>query len=287
MQKHPLLTVKEAAEKLRLDERSVRERLANGQLRGEKKQMGLREKWFVYSGSVEAAITKQDGPFSGEPDLSATAEEVTIESETISDSSNQDDETLDFTPSGNSAWLELNRKNAQVFAEEVIKPLMQKLEAQQQIIFEQKQNLIDQERQLKLLPDLERRAESERKEAEAKALEVEALNKQIQALKEQQQQSETKILEAEALKKQIEVLEEKQALAIEQERQAVEEAHREAEESGKRAQELADEMEKLKSEKDAAIQEQLAALTKQLHDLQKPKASWWQKWFTAGGEEQK
>lgn len=58
MQKHPLLSVKEAAELLRLEERSVRERLINGQLKGEKKTIGLREKWFVYSGSVEAALAK-------------------------------------------------------------------------------------------------------------------------------------------------------------------------------------------------------------------------------------
>jgi hypothetical protein len=50
MQKHPMLSVKEAAEALRIDERSVRDRLTNGTLKGEKKMVGLREKWFIYRG---------------------------------------------------------------------------------------------------------------------------------------------------------------------------------------------------------------------------------------------
>lgn len=68
MQKHPLLSVKEAAEALRLDERSVRERLTNGTLKGEKKMMGLREKWFVYKGAIDSALGKQDNLDSGSPE---------------------------------------------------------------------------------------------------------------------------------------------------------------------------------------------------------------------------
>jgi len=74
MQKHPLLSVKQAAEMLRLEERSVRERLINGQLKGEKKSIGLREKWFVYSGAVEAALSKDQGRTLEEP-LSAESPE--------------------------------------------------------------------------------------------------------------------------------------------------------------------------------------------------------------------
>ena len=60
MQKHPMLSVKEAAEALKIDERSVRDRLTNGTLKGEKKMVGLREKWYVYSSAIQSALAKQD-----------------------------------------------------------------------------------------------------------------------------------------------------------------------------------------------------------------------------------
>src|ERR1700678_2623645 len=61
MNKHPMLSVKEAAQLMGCDERWVRERLNQGQLKGEKKNIGLKEKWFVYSGEVEAALEKRRG----------------------------------------------------------------------------------------------------------------------------------------------------------------------------------------------------------------------------------
>ncbi|CAN5565224.1 hypothetical protein BH11CYA1_BH11CYA1_48890 [soil metagenome] len=54
-----LLTVKEAAVLLNLDKKSVRERLLNGQLTGEKKIVGDREKWFIDSHSVEITLAKR------------------------------------------------------------------------------------------------------------------------------------------------------------------------------------------------------------------------------------
>jgi hypothetical protein len=54
-----LLSIKDAAAILNLDKKSVRERLINGQLLGEKKLVGDREKWFVHSHSVESILAKR------------------------------------------------------------------------------------------------------------------------------------------------------------------------------------------------------------------------------------
>jgi hypothetical protein len=54
-----LLSIKDAAAILNLDKKSVRERLMNGQLLGEKKIVGDREKWFVHSHSVESTLAKR------------------------------------------------------------------------------------------------------------------------------------------------------------------------------------------------------------------------------------
>jgi hypothetical protein len=54
MQKHPMLSVKEAAEALRIDERSVRDRLRTVRSRVKRSMVGLREKWFVYASAIRA-----------------------------------------------------------------------------------------------------------------------------------------------------------------------------------------------------------------------------------------
>lgn len=177
MQKHPLLSVKEAAVILRLDERSVRERLINGQLKGEKKSVGLREKWFVYSGSVEAARSKDSG-------LGADAgfTDVTIEGEPVEQNFAPDAPEETPVEETDDNWIELNRDRVKVLAEEIVKPLMEKIENQAEVIFEQKRSLVDQERQLRLLPDLQKQAEQRAQEVELRHVENEALKKQIAAL---------------------------------------------------------------------------------------------------------
>ena len=133
MQKHPLLTVKEAAEILRLDERSVRERLVNGQLKGEKKSVGLREKWFVYHGSVEAARAKEDWQSDGDDSLTDSG---------VVEGSIVDAEQTDFTARRSDGdWLDTNRDKLKVLAEELVKPLLERIENQAELIHEQKRQL--------------------------------------------------------------------------------------------------------------------------------------------------
>lgn len=179
MQKHPLLSVKQAAEMLRLDERSVRERLINGQLKGEKRSIGLREKWFVYSGSIDAAIGKQN-QFVGDP-IGLT--EVTIdENEVVED---QDSPREEEASASEENWIESNRDKVKLLAEEIVKPMLEKLDAQSEVIFEQKKVIQDQERQLRLLPDLQKQAATRAQEVDLKHVENEALKKQIAAMEEQ------------------------------------------------------------------------------------------------------
>lgn len=191
MQKHPLLSVKEAAAILRLDERSVRERLINGQLKGEKKSVGLREKWFVYSGSVEAAKSK-DSTLTGD---SISPADVTIETEPVEHEfdASPADEPLEETDDN---WIELNRDRVKILAEEIVKPLMEKIENQAEVIFEQKRTISDQGRQLKLLPDLQKQAEQRAQEVELRHVENEALKKQIAALQADLEAAKTDLQEA-------------------------------------------------------------------------------------------
>ncbi len=200
MQKHPMLSVKEAAAILRLDERSVRERLINGQLKGEKKNVGLREKWFVYSGSVEAARSK-DSLLDGDNGFA----DVTIESEPIQQDFAPDASDEPLQQESDDDWIDLNRERVKVLAEEIVKPLMEKIENQAEVIFEQKRTISDQDRQLRLLPDLQKQAEDRAKEAELKHVEAEALKKQIEALQAHQGENEELRQQIETLKQQMEL----------------------------------------------------------------------------------
>lgn len=74
---------------------------------------------------------------------------------------------------------------------------------------------------------------------------------------------------------------------IEAERKAAEIQFAKAKEKEQEAQQLAAENDylKQKAEEAALSLEKLQLLEKQIQDLQKPKPSWWQKWFTPGNEQ--
>ncbi len=62
MQIHTLLTVKKAAAALGLDKKIIREKLSNGEMRGERRRVGEKEKWFVYQGEVQNLLDNQGLP---------------------------------------------------------------------------------------------------------------------------------------------------------------------------------------------------------------------------------
>lgn len=161
MVRRQLISVKEAAEILGLDERSVRVRLVNGQLKGEKRTIGLREKWFVSAASVDHAAAKQK-PF--EPEA---LEEPTIEAETI--------EVGDEADARQQNWLEEERQRVKMLAEEMIQPLLH-------TIREQERQIQQKDSQIRLLPDLQKQAEERAKQLELEHVEKEALKKQVAAL---------------------------------------------------------------------------------------------------------
>jgi len=71
---HPLVTVKKAASLLGVDKRTIREKLRAGELRGELRRVGMKDKWFVYSGEVDFLIENHRIP-----ELEARAERTSLE----------------------------------------------------------------------------------------------------------------------------------------------------------------------------------------------------------------
>jgi uncharacterized coiled-coil protein SlyX len=289
MQKHPMLSVKEAAEALKIDERSVRDRLTNGTLKGEKKMVGLREKWFVYSSAIQSALAKQDD-FGGALSFNNPVlvqemnglNTVDATSVVVQERSDQamvpqaapppveaedatygtlDDVTARPAPEGPIAgeWRAEGQANMQSIVDAFMKPLVEKVAAQERaladqaaVVAAQQKEIEDQKIQLRLLPDLERRAREEAeaaKAAELKLHEAAALQKQADLLAA----SKTKALEQTEI--QVSQLQERVNL--------VEEEKIQLEIQARQASELA---------------VHLKELEKKVTDLQKP---WWKRVFTA------
>ncbi len=72
MQIHPLVTVKKAANVLGLDKAIIRSMLDNGVIKGERRVVGNKEKWFLYQGEVQDLLDRRI------PELVKEAERTTL-----------------------------------------------------------------------------------------------------------------------------------------------------------------------------------------------------------------
>lgn len=187
------ISVREAAAALGLTPRAVTYRLDKGQLKGilgKNETTGVPE-WRVYPNKeILAGLSASNTPqTSFEPD------DVVIEAESVESGSEdlrekQQNQLPDF----------------QSVIEQCVRPLVEEVKAQALALAEKDRIIEDQKRQLRLLPDLEKRAaeeralaEGERQAAQLKALEVEALSKQIDAMTEERVKLEAKASEASKL----------------------------------------------------------------------------------------
>lgn len=272
MQKYPMLSVKEAAEALKLDERSVRERLANGTLKGEKKAVGLRDKWFVYSGAVESALAKQTSQDYNSTTVVKPLSDAqdTFDAQFIEDVEVTSQQAPSSTP--RREWYPEDRERLESIVEQLMKPLVDKVAAQASVLAEQEKLIEQQKLQLRLLPDLEKRAEAERRAAELKELEAIALKKQVDSIAEEKSKViKEKEAELQVLQKRAE---EEKVLAA----QAVETSIEEIEALNKRVAAMEEEKKllEIKATEAVALANDLQALKKTVDKLQQP---WWKKVF--------
>lgn len=60
MRMQPLVTVKKAAAKLGVDKETIRTKLASGEIKGERRRVGSKDKWFVYPGELEQLVEQKE-----------------------------------------------------------------------------------------------------------------------------------------------------------------------------------------------------------------------------------
>lgn len=207
------ISVKEAAEALGVSPRAIQYKLQNGDLKGTrtKNQYGVAE-WRVWPTKeiAEALLAKSGEPARSNADSInfSPTEGETVDAEEVSLDSQED------PPDGPVSWRQVEMERLEIMAEKLMKPLTERLEAQAIALREQEKVIEDQNRQLRLLPDLQKQAEDERKAADLRALENEALKKQIAAIETEKAILQEKASEAAALaadlqqlKAKVEVLE--------------------------------------------------------------------------------
>lgn len=228
------VTVKEVAAALNISPRAVRDRINKGELNGTQKEnaYGVQE-WRIYP-TKELAEKLKLNQEAGLQDNDFPAMDEPVDAELMGE------EGAEATP--HQTWIAEERNSMKMLAEQMMQPLLDTIRQQERLIE-------DQSRQLKLLPDFEKQAEADRQMAINKAMEAEALSKQVEALKTVQG-------EAEAAKEKAAQLE-----------QSLADQKLESEEQ----------IQKITEEKNVelkAVSDQVAALAQSLAEMQKP---WWKK----------
>lgn len=303
------VTVREVAQALNLTKRAIMYRLEAGKLKGirVKNEFGV-EEWRIYPTKEIVEALNRIASMNPTEEPEAFVDHSSIEAEEIGIEEYEEGADMSFSGVRN------DRERIKLLAEELVKPLLEKIDSQTRLLTRQEIEIEDLK--IKLLPDLEKRAEEERKAAELKELEIVALQKQIEALKETNDNSSASTIEE--LEKKISSLEQtvlpelKEQLETERKTKIDEVARlqneverlvqkaTESEVLREKAAELEDQMPELlhklskQSEEKAAMEEEIERLRKENENqaasikaelesltqrLEKSEQSWWKKFF--------
>ncbi|CAN5294077.1 hypothetical protein BH11CYA1_BH11CYA1_50830 [soil metagenome] len=199
------ISVREAAVALGLTPRAVTYRLEKQQLKGTltKNDSGVPE-WRIYpnkeimAGLSQNAPTDNAIPIDFEPTDFVDAEAVDGSEESNQTAARQQDNGF-------------NSESFQALIEQFVRPLVEEVKAQTLAIAERDRIIEEQSRQLRLLPDLQKRAEEEkahadqeRKVANERALEVIALNTQVGLMEQEKSKTVEQLETIEEEKKKLE-----------------------------------------------------------------------------------
>jgi excisionase family DNA binding protein len=276
------LTVKEAAQALGVSVRTVQHRLNTGELKGKRtpNQYGVSE-WRVWP-NKEIMERLSPGKSFEELDFSAPQEEFQGgDSSAVVDAEAVEGDRDD-----------LDEPSLRTIVRELTLQFSEQLSREKTIVAQLQRELEDKDRQLKLLPDFQKQAEDQRKEAELKELESIALRKQVEALKNEEEASQAEIarlakLEAEVMPS-LAAQKEAQEAEVAKLQSDLEIARNEKQMREEQAKTLEAENERLKQKAEEATLSaaKLEQLEKEIQQLKQPKPSFWKKLFMPGGAQE-
>ncbi|HNA72315.1 MAG TPA: hypothetical protein PKW73_03200 [Candidatus Obscuribacter sp.] len=196
------LFLQEVADLSGLSEKTVRRHIKKGTLKAKKGKAANARIQVLITPEILASISKEspteeleeDAGFENIDFEEVSAEEVT--EETASDG------VTDFSPNP-AEKMQADMEMFKGIINEMMAPLVKRVEEQARTLHEQERVIQDQKTQLRLLPDIQAREESERKAREMAELEKQALVKQIEALKTAQEELKATAEKAAELEKQL------------------------------------------------------------------------------------
>ncbi|MGH9549113.1 MAG: hypothetical protein ACRD3W_07060, partial [Terriglobales bacterium] len=168
---------------------AIHKRLATGALKGTRKEnkFGV-EEWWVYPNKEIRSALERAGRIdilestTNHAGVASEAEIDDVEPVEISGTP-EDLDALDEQQQTDPAFRQnMAGQLAEDLWSKLIAKFLGKIEEKDQLIGEMRTELAEKDRQLKLLPDIEKRAQEDRKSAELKELETIALRKQIEAM---------------------------------------------------------------------------------------------------------
>ena len=187
------ISVKQVAEALNLTTRAVVYRLEKGQLKGTQTPNAFgKAEWRVYpTKEIAEGLRKAQGGSSKENSIGDQALNFSPEAVDIIDAAEIEfEQSKESTEDLENSWREQARDTLKGLAEELVRPLVETVRAQQELLAEKERIIQEKDLKLRLLPDFQKQAEEERKAAELKELEIEALKKQISAVERERQSAQ-------------------------------------------------------------------------------------------------
>jgi hypothetical protein len=168
-----MVTVAEAARALGIDERTVREKLSKEEWKGEKRMIGMKEKWFMYRGELDRQIERLR-ILRPQERVSTEGMDSVFEAHAHNDTQTVDAQAVEVQSGNPSASEKISIAIDDVLTR-LTEQFSKQLSAEKEAIFTLKKELEEKDRQLRLLPDLQRQAEASQKNLELRHVENEAL----------------------------------------------------------------------------------------------------------------
>jgi chromosome segregation ATPase len=195
------VSLRELSLKEGLAEESIRRHLETGNIKGEKRNNWFRDEWFIATDEVdrvrlnpEFKTTRQRLREERAAKRSAAKVDPTLSNSTLSSLLGPD---VKADAGAAPSWQNDYRQRVKIIAEELVRPLLERLEAQA-VLLEQKERLLaEQGAYLRRLPDFKKQAESQRMLLEEKDQAVDALKQRLQTAEEREHQSEVQLNEVE------------------------------------------------------------------------------------------
>ncbi len=188
MPREKFMPIKDAARAAGVDEDTLRQELEHGVLKGEKRRGWLWDEWYVDFSEMDQLKVRRKNRIKRESREQASSQSAveklkqasslpTMALATLLEPVGTASDPDDAVPGANSNWRREYKEVVKRVAEEIMRPLLERLELQAAALREKDAFIEEQAQQLRLLPDLEKRDEEHRlalenKENEARALQT-------------------------------------------------------------------------------------------------------------------